>query len=283
MLSGSAYNLNSQITQQQALARQIAQLQTDISTGVKIHVASDDPAAAARIAQIRTTQSNNGVYAANVNTARSIAALVDTSLSGLTTSLTRAKELMLSAANETLNASDRAAIVTELRGIAADVATASTATDSTGQALYATGGAALSIPIGRATSVAAGESYAAVFEGVTRGDGTTGSIADILQSAIAAAGSGDRAALQAAIADVDAAGTHIDDAQADAGVRSARINAVGDRLANDGIDLADERSGLESTDYTEAAATLSQKMTTLSAAQSILAQLSKTSLFDKLG
>lgn len=283
MLSGSAYNINSQITQQQTLARQIAQLQTDISTGVKIHAASDDPAAAARIARIQITQSDNAVYTTNVNTAKSVAGLVDTSLSGLTTSMTRAKELMLSVANQTLNASDRAAIVTELQGIAADVATASTATDSSGQPLYATGGTALSIPIGRATNVAPGESYSAVFEGVPRSDGSTGSIADILQSAIAAASSGDQTAIQASISDVGNAGTQIDDAQADAGVRSARINAAGDTLANAATDLSDERSGLESTDVTEAAATLSQKMTTLSAAQSILAQLSKTSLFDKLG
>ncbi len=282
MLSGSAYNLNSQITRQQTLARQIAQLQTDISTGVKVHVASDDPAAAARIAQIRTTQSNNTVYAANVNTARSIAALVDTNLSGITTALTRAKELVLSASNGTLSDNDRAAIVTELKGIAADIVTAGTATDSSGQPLYASG-AALGIPIGRSTTVAPGESHAAVFDGVTRSDGSSGSIADILQSAIAAVGSGDQTALAASLTDVDAAASRIDDAQADAGVRSARINSVGDRLENDKIDLADERSGLESTDITEAAATLSQKMTTLSAAQSILAQLSKTSLFDKLG
>lgn len=283
MLSGSAYNLNSQITQQQALARQIAQLQTDISTGVKIHVASDDPAAAARIAQIQATQSNNAVYTTNINTAKSIAGLVDTSLSGLTTSMTQVKELVLQAANQTLNASDRAAIVTQLQGIAADVATASTATDSSGQPLYATTGAALAIPIGRSTNVAAGESYAAVFEGVTRSDGTTGSIADILQSAISAVSTGDPTAIAASITDVGNAGTHIDDAQSDAGVRSARINAASDSLANAATDLSDERSGLEDTDVTEAAATLSQKMTTLSAAQSILAQLSKTSLFDKLG
>lgn len=283
MLSGSAYNLNSQITQQQALSRQIAQLQTDISTEIKIHVASDDPAAAARVSQIQITQSNNAVYTSNINTARSIAALVDTNMSGLTTSMTQAKELMLQAANQTLNANDRAAIVTQLQGIAADVATASSATDSTGQPLYATGGAALSIPIGRATNVAPGESYSAVFEGVPRSDGSTGSIADILQAAIAAASSGDPSAIQASITDVGNAGTQINDAQSDAGVRSARINSMSDRLANDAVDLSDERSGLEDTDLTAAAATLSQKMTTLSAAQSILAQLSKTSLFDKLG
>ena len=282
MISGSRFNIASEVSRQRLLSREIAQLQTDISTGVRVHVASDDPAAAGRIAQIRATQANEGVWAQNVTTATAVSSLVDTSLSGIQTNLVRAKELMLSASNGTLNASDRAAIAAELQGIADDIATAGQATDSSGQPLYAAG-TPLAIPVGRATSVAAQESFSTVFGGVALSGGGSGSIAEILSSAIAAVRSGDAAAIKTGLADVDAAGTHITDAQADAGVRAARIIAAGERLADSKTDLADERSGLEDTDATEAYATLSAKMTTLSAAQSVLAKLGQTSLFDKLG
>ena len=45
----TSYSLTSQIKNQQALENQISDLNYDISSTVKVHVASDDPAAAARM------------------------------------------------------------------------------------------------------------------------------------------------------------------------------------------------------------------------------------------
>lgn len=283
MISGSGYNITSEIKRQQALAAEIAKLQTDVSSTVKIHVASDDPVAAARVAVIRQTQTDQTTYAANVTVASGIASQVDTSLGGMETSLNRAQELMLSANTDALNDSDRAAIATELQGIADDLAAAGTGTDSSGNKLFATSGTALAIPVGRNTNVVAGENYSDVFEGIPTQSGGTGSIASILAAAIAAVRAGDKTAMTASIADVQAAGTHVTDARADAGIRAARIDSAGEKLATSKVDLADERSGLEDTDMTEAVATLQSKMTVLSAAQSILAQLNKSTLFDKIG
>ena len=46
MLSTS-YSLTAEINRQSALESSIAQLQTNISSGIQVHVASDDPLAAA--------------------------------------------------------------------------------------------------------------------------------------------------------------------------------------------------------------------------------------------
>lgn len=281
MIAGSRFDSKSEIARQQRLQRDIADLQAQISTGRKVTIASDDPAAAARIAVIGVTQADNAVYAANMTSAAAVAALVDTSLAGLQTSFNRAKELMLRAANGTLNDGDRGALATELQGIADDVAAAATAKDASGQPLYAQG-AALAVPIGRGVSVAPGESYDEVFGSVALANGGTASLAGILASAIAAARSGASGDVTASIGQLDAALGHINVAQSDAGVRAARIDAAGDRLASAKTDLADERSGLEDTDLTAAVATLQSKMTTLSAAQSVLAQLGRSTLFDKL-
>ncbi|HET8612649.1 MAG TPA: flagellin [Sphingomonas sp.] len=281
MISGSRYNLQAEITRQQQLSQQIAQLQTDISSGVKIHVASDDPAAAARIAAIRQTQADAAVYATNITAAQATAAQVDTSLASLTTSLTRAKELMLQASNGTLNASDRAAIVTELQGIRSDIANQATQTDANGQPIFASG-PALQIPIGPNSSVAAGDSYEEVFGSVTLKDGSVQSLDTIISNAIDAVNAGDSPAMAASLDAVDSAGTHVSSAQSDIGVREARLNAATDALATQKTNLADERSGLEDTDATEAYIQLSNKMTILSAAQSVLTRVGQATLFDKI-
>src|ERR1700761_7837396 len=135
----SSYSLTSAIQNQQQLENQISDLNYDISSEVKVHVASDDPAAAAQIAQIGRQQSSNAVYTSNVTNAQATTSLVDTSLSSIQTSLQRAKELMLSASNGTMSADDRSSAITELQGIQQSLQTAAKATDSSGSPLYATG------------------------------------------------------------------------------------------------------------------------------------------------
>lgn len=280
------YSLTAEIGRQSALESQIAQLQTNISSGVQVHVASDDPLAAARIATIGRQQADETVYAGNVKVAQATISQVDTNLTGVQTSLNRAKELMLQASNGTMSDSDRTAAITTLQGIASDLSTAASATDSSGNPLYVQGGAATQIPIGKGTTVAAADSYDEVFGSVTLKDGSTTSIAAVLAASIAALQTSDSTARATAVNSsldaLDASADHISDAQTDVGVRETQLNNTADALATSATNLTDERSGFESTDLTAAAATLSSKMTTLNAAQSVLATLSKISLFDKI-
>lgn len=286
MLS-SAYQVTAEVRRQQALQQQISSLQTDISSGSKVHVASDDPSAAARITTIGRQQSDETVYATNVKAAQAINSQLDTNLAGVQTSLTQVSELMIQAANGTMNATDRAALVTQLQGIQQDIATASKATDSSGNPLYYSGAAAPLIPVGKGVNLAASDSAEQVFgsvtlKSVTTTPATTSSIDDILTAAITAVQNGDQTAMRASIDDVGASLDHITTAQADVGVRGARFNTLSDSLATSATDLKVERSGLEDTDATEAYATLSAKMTVLTAAQTVLAQIGKLSLFDKI-
>ena len=281
MISGSSFNLQAEINRQKALSTSIAQLQTDISTGVKVHVASDDPVAAAQIAQIRTTQADSAVYARNIGAASATTGLIDTNLGSVQTALDRAKELVLAASNGTQNADDRTAAVTELRSILSEVQGYSTQTDADGQPLFTTG-TPLSVPISRTQTVIANDSYDAVFGGVTLKDGSTASVADMLNNAIGAIESNDTTVMSASLDGIDAANTHITDARADVGIRESRLQTASDTLATFQTNLADRRQGLEDTDVTTAYATLSAKMTTLNAAQTVLAQLAQNSLFSKL-
>jgi flagellar hook-associated protein 3 FlgL len=172
-----------------------------------------------------------------------------------------------------------------MQGIASDLKTYAAQTDSSGNPLYAAG-SPTQIPIGDGTTVAAAESYDQVFGSVTLKDGSTTSIDDIVSNAITALQTTDdtaRGTAAAASLDaLDAASTHISDEQSDLGVREGRFNAASDALADSATNLKVERSGLEDTDITDAYATMSNKMTILNAAQSVLAQINKISLFDKI-
>jgi len=278
----SSYSLSAEIGRQQALESQIAQLQIDISSGVKVHVASDDPEAAARIAQIGRQQADATTYASNVKQAQATAGLVDANLSSVQTALGQAKELMLQGSNGTLNASDRASIVTELQGIQQSLQNYANQTDSSGNPLYVKGAQPPQIPIGKGTAIAAADSYDDVFGTVTLKSGSTTDINTIIGNAITALQSGSSTQMASSLDDLDSAANHISDAQADIGVRETRLNNSSDALANSATDLASERSGLEDTDATEAYATMSSKMTILNAAQSVLATIGKNSLFDKI-
>ncbi len=278
----SSYSLSSEIGRQQALEAQIAQLQIDISSGVKVHVASDDPQAAARIGQIGRQQSDEGIYASNVKQAQAISALVDGNLDSVQTALGRAKELMLIGSNGTMNPGDRASIITELQGIRQSLQTYANQTDSSGNPLYVKGAQPPQIPIGKATTIAAADSYDDVFGTVTLKSGATSDIDTIIGNAISALQTGNAAQMSTSLDDIGSAADHITDAQSDIGVRETRLNNASDALANSATDLASERSGLEDTDATEAYATMSSKMTILNAAQSVLATIGKNSLFDKI-
>jgi flagellar hook-associated protein 3 FlgL len=282
----TSYSLTSQIKNQQALENQISDLNYDISSGVKIHVASDDPAAQAQIAQLGRQQSSNAVYSSNVTNALSTTSLVDTSLSNIQTSLQQAKELMLSASNGTLTADQRSSAITQLQGIQQTLQNAAKATDASGNPLYATG-AATQIPIGDGVTIAAGDSYDDVFGSVSLSSGGTSSLDTILSNAISSlqgdsSGNLNQTDVNNAMDGLDDASNHISDAQSDLGVRETRLNNASDDLATDKTNLATSRSALEDTDVTEAYTQMSEKMTILNAAQAMLATISKTSLFDKL-
>ena len=282
----TSYSLTSQIQQQQALQTQISDLNYDISSGVKIHVASDDPQAAAQIATIGRQQADTKVYASNVTNAQATTSLVDTSLSSIQTSLQQAKELMVSASNGTITADQRTASITQLQSIQQSLQAAAKATDASGNPLYAPG-QAMQIPIGQGITVAAGESYDDVFGSVSLASGGTSSLDSILSNAISALqgdanGNLSSTAVASSMDALDNASTHISDAQSDLGVRETTLNNASDALATGLTNLTASRESLESTDPTEAYATMSSKMTILNAAQSVLATINKTSLFDKI-
>ena len=276
MISGTRFRLNLEIGRQTRLAQEIARGQTEIATGKRILAPSDDPIGAARASELGRAQANEETWARNVETAIALATRSETTLTSVETLIDRAKELMLAASSATLSADNRAVIAEELRGIAEEVGALRTTLDPRGEPLFRTTGA-LEIPVGPGLRIAAVATRADVFDSPL-------DIVATIEAAAAAAVEPDpatrSAAVAASLAALDDAADQVVNAHADQGVRMARLERIREALASSGLELEEQKAGIEGTNVTETVARIQSKLLNLQAAQAIFARVNSRSLFD---
>ena len=275
MINSTGNRLTMEIRRQSNLAQQIARSQIEISTGRRIQVASDDPVAAARVATIRQAQSDDSVWKDNLSLGVSLTAQADAVLQTMSERLSRAQELVVAGANQTLSVADRATIGLELRGIADEIDSFAGTRSSLGTPLFASG-SATEIRFGESTKFAPVPARADIFE-----TGGT-AISDLVRGAATAVEGGNAAQIGTSLTVIKDGINHVSNANADIGVRGARIERLSETLASRGIDYAAERSGLEDTDLSEAISRLSAQTITLQAAQSAFARINRRTLIDIL-
>ena len=282
MISGTRYQLQREVNQQIRLATEIARAQAEISAGGKrILSPSDDPVGAARIADITRAQANQGTWKSNLNVAAALASNAEGVLDSLSSTFNRVNELMLSVSNGTLSKEDRAAVALELESIAEEVAVLRDTRDSRGQALFPAASASIRIPVGPDLDIAAVGTRDAVFDGVATAGGVR-SLSAILNAAVTAVRSNNPAAIQSALADTNAAATHVIASHAEQGSRGARIDSLLERIQTNAVDLQAERSTIESSDITQLVATIQARQLSLDAAQATFARINRSTLFDLL-
>lgn len=110
--------------------------QQQVATGRRVLTPADDPVAAARALDVSQADSANTQYAVNRNSAKSSLGLEESVLQSLTGLLQDVRTTIVSAGNPVLSNSDRAAIVTELRGKLDQLTGFANSTDGTGQYLF---------------------------------------------------------------------------------------------------------------------------------------------------
>ncbi len=276
-LTGTRLSL--EISRQLSMARNVLKTQIQIGTGKRIERASDDPGAAARVAQLARAQTNVQSWSSNVTLAQSLASHADSILSQLSDRAVQAQSSYVSAGDSALGADYRAAVADELRSVALEMAEMATTRNSLDQPLFAVSNAA-KIPVADGLQVAPVPAADEVFQ-------TGGvSLAQQLRDAADALEITDPAARKVAysqsVQKLNDMVEHISTVRSDIGVRAGRLDALENRLANQQIELTSERSGLEDTDITEAVARLNSQQLTLEAAQAAFARISKKTLFDIL-
>jgi flagellar hook-associated protein 3 FlgL len=130
-----------EITSQAILAidNQSSALQTtqnEVSTGLAVQNAADNPVAASQIVQLEQQQSQITQYGSNLQSAQTRLSLEESSLSTATTTLQSIRDLAVQAGDATLNDTDRQQIATQIQtDIQSLLGTANTQ-DSNGEYLF---------------------------------------------------------------------------------------------------------------------------------------------------
>ncbi len=278
MVAITARTMADEIRRQQKLSTSITDLQAAISSGTKLTKSSQDPQAWVQISEIGRAQAQQWAWATNIAYAQSRSEKAETNLNDMSTLLTRAHELMVTAKNGTLDDANRAAISTELQGIRTSINDLLSEKDYLGVSIFDQGAATM-IPVGKNYSVDAVPTQEALAQNINV-KGTAMSLDDILSQAISAVSSGDTYTIGSAMDGTSAAGDHITLALTMQGVRSNRLDKASSRIDAVSLDLTNRRSKLEDTDLSTAIITLQSKITSLSAAQATYAQINQGTLFD---
>lgn len=285
MITSTRYRAAEEINRQAKLGAEIARAQTDISTGKRIDKPSDDPIAAARISEIRRAQADQTVWSRNIQTAKSVAAEVDSSMGNLVDIFNRVKDLTLAGATESASPTDRGAIVQELGSLRTALTNLSTSTTPTGQPLFPTD-APLLISTSATQRLAATAQRSTVFEGLALIHGT-GTLDTVISDAIAAISENDsglrRTYADISLSDIDTAVSHVTSQSAAQGVRAAQLDSAADLAVEADLQLSEERGALEDTDVAATVMKLNAKTLSLQAAQMAFAKVNRNTLFDILG
>lgn len=271
----TSQSLSAEVLRQQKMAGQIANEQSKISTGYKINKPSDNPQDWVQISMVGRQQSINEAWQSNLQFAQSRAAKAGTNLSDVNNLMTRVTDLLVTATSTSPGSPGREAVAQELDGIRATINDLLNQTDYQGQPVFDDTNTN-NVPVG------AGVAVEAVGTRQSISDNAVGnrSIDQVLADAINAVRNGTDADRAQALTDARRALDHVIVAQSLQGVRTQRLEDIGDRLTDNALSLTERRSMLEDTDLTETITKLQQKLTMLEAAQAAFARISQKSLFD---
>lgn len=125
-------NLDNVLKQQ----NEILNLQSQMSTGVRVEKASQDPFAKTTFLASNEALTMTNQFQRNIDYAQSRGKLIDTSIGALTEVMANVKERMIQAANDTLSAADRRNIAAELRVNLQQMLNTANVRDETGRFVF---------------------------------------------------------------------------------------------------------------------------------------------------
>jgi flagellar hook-associated protein 3 FlgL len=177
--------------QMQSLESAIAQTQSQLSSGLKLQTAADDPAGMAQVNQLNAQISASQQYQANGTALNSNLTIEEQSLTDATNVMQSARDLAVQANNSSLTSSQRQDIASQLQQLLQQLVGTANSTDANGNYLFA-GEASTTVPFAQtgnsvvyngSTSisqvqispnqrVSSGDSGASVFINIPAGNGT---------------------------------------------------------------------------------------------------------------
>lgn len=277
-----------------ALQTRQTQIAQQLSSGVRIAVASDDPIATGQGAGLSTTLSQADSFLASASTVRSRSQALDTALGGVVTQLTSAVSTAISGQNDTQNSANRSALAQQLSGIRDTVlslanssyggtylfggsvtGTAPFTQAADGTVTYNGDQQTASIQLQNGSKLSTAVSGSAVFTNATA------SVFSALNAAITSLQAGN-APGAGAVADLRSALNNVTTQRSTLDANMSRLDAETAYTATQKTETAAQQSKLLASDPVSLATQLSAAQTQRSALLSTLSIVQKGSVFDYL-
>jgi flagellar hook-associated protein 3 FlgL len=268
-----------------------------VSTGLRVSVPSDDPAASAALVQLQAKSANIDQYTTNADSALSQAQSADSVVSSVVAQLTQAITLGTEGASGTTSATNRQTIATSIQGILANVVSLANTTfqgislfggtvsgkaaftanpDSSTGYTYNGNDAVNQIAVGDTLSVQAN------IPGSTLFTNSNASVLGALSSLSTALTSGSSADIGTATAAVNTALNYVTQQHVIYGNTINQLTAQDTYLASEKVTLTSTQSSLVGIDTATAAENLSQAETTNTAIYAAAGKVLQNNLLDYL-
>jgi flagellar hook-associated protein 3 FlgL len=269
----------------------------EVSTGKRVSVPSDDPAAAADMIANQIESANVDQYTQNVGSALSMMQTADSALSSVVSSLTQAISLGTQAANGTTNSTDLQSIATQVQSLLGGVVSLANTSYS---GVYLFGGTATgTAPYTADSSSSSGYTYngnndtnsVAVGDNLSVQVNLPGSqifsnsstnVLGALNSLVTALQSGDKAAISTATTNIGTALNYVSQQRVVYGNAESQLNSQDTYLQQDTVTLASQQNSLIGVDEAQAATELSQAETANNAALAAAAKVLPNTLLSYL-
>lgn len=269
----------------------------EVSTGKRVAIPSDDPAASAAMVQNTIESGNVDQYTQNASSMLAMVQTADSALSSVVSSLTSAVTLGTQGSNGTMSATNQQAIATQVQGILESVVVQANTTYS-GVYVFA-GTASTTKPFTPDASAPSGYSYNGNggVNSVAVGDNmnvqinlpgsqiftnTANDVLGSLGSLISALKSGSASAIQAATSSVSSALNFIGQQRAFYGNTGSQLTSQQAYLQKETVSLSSQATSLVGVDLAQAATDLAQAQTAHSAALAAAAKVLPTTLLNYL-
>jgi flagellar hook-associated protein 3 FlgL len=273
----------------------LATRQREVSSGRRIHVPSDDPAAMATAMGERVEMSTLDQFTQTTDSVESRLTVVDSVYTDVINRLTNAQTRAAAGRNSFLTQTQRDALAGEIRGTASAILTAVSTSYrgmylfSGGQSLtppYAGGppvsayqgdGAVQQVDIARGRSVQVTYDAGAIFQGAAPTD-----VFQSLEALAVAVQSGNMAGIDQGLAEIGAAFDRVTNAQTQLGLELARLPEDRARLDTQHQAADARRASVEDANLAESISALTQADAAHRAALGALANAGRLSLMDYL-
>jgi flagellar hook-associated protein 3 FlgL len=249
--------------------RNLARLQSEnadasqqATTGLRIGKPSDDPIGAAELARLQASMGNASSHRDTIKAVRGDAELAESTLAQATEIMTRAKEIAMQGANDSLSADDRKALATEAQNLKSGLLQLANTRGSKGylfagsqtdQSAFDVNGAfqgddvEQTVDVGSSTPTAVSASGAKAF--TIAGGRDVFADLDALASALA---SNDRAGIATSLDQVDASQKQITTERARNGLIVGKLDSTDSVLDQLGVDLGKRQADVGAADPFEA-------------------------------